>query len=105
MVYHLSLRLGFPHPDYLLPYLSAGQLLDWQRYAEQYGVSIARDDIHWGMLLSMFFNANRGEGSQPKPATDFMPYYEPVEQEEEPEQFAQQIQGLLRGKLCRSSQT
>ena len=51
------------------------------------------------MLLSMFFNANRGEGSHPKPATDFMPYYGAEEADEAPEDFAQQIRGLLRGKI------
>lgn len=98
-MYHLSLRLGFPHPDYLLPYLSAGQLLDWQRYAAQFGASISRDDIHWGMLLSMMFNANRGNGVSPKPATDFMPYRQVDDEEETQEDFALKIRGLLQSKV------
>lgn len=90
--FHLALRLGFPHPDYLLPHLSAKQLLDWQRYAGQFGLGVDRDDIHWGMLLSMYYNTNRAKDSPPKTATEFMPYRE--EEEETQEEFIERIRGL-----------
>lgn len=91
----MCLRLGFPHPEYLYPYLSAGQLLDWQHFAEENGLGIDRDDIHWGMLMSMFFNVNRAEGTSAKPATDFMPYHK-VDEAAEDAAFIERIRGMVR---------
>lgn len=82
LAYHLCLRLGFPHPDYLYPWLSGGQFIGWQNFAAQFGLGIDRDDIHWGMLLSMFFNVNR-EGGPPKTAEEFMPYRPREEESDE----------------------
>jgi hypothetical protein len=94
-MYNLCLCLGFPHPDYLYPYLSGKQLLDWQDFAAQFGFGVDRDDIHWGMLLSMFFNVNR-DGGPPKDATEFMPYrQEPEEDEMSDEHFLLSIQDSI----------
>lgn len=95
-MYNLCLSLGFPHPDYLYPYLSGKQLLDWQAFAAQRGLGVERDDIHWGMLLSMFFNVNR-DGGSPKPAEDFMPYRHRSEEDDglTDEQFLQNIQHTI----------
>ena len=61
----------------MLPYLSSSQLLDWQRYAAQFGLGINRDDIHWGLLLSLLFNVHKQEGEPAAPPSQFMPYYDP----------------------------
>lgn len=94
LLFNLCLSLGFPHPDYLYPYLSGRQLLEWQDFAAQYGFGIDRDDIHWGMLLSMFFNVNREDGP-PKDATEFMPYRQAELSEKTDEQFLLGLQHTL----------
>ena len=95
---HLCLRLGLPHPDYLYPLLTARQLLDWQRFDAQHGLGIDREDVQWGMLLSMFFNVNRS-GGEPKAAEEFMPYR--PREEESDEDFLlsiRQTMAAIRGK-------
>jgi hypothetical protein len=85
----------------LLPFLSARQLLDWQHFAEQCGLGVNRDDIHWGMLCSMFYNVNRGSGTPTKTAEDFMPYLLRDDFEDESENdFRDRIRGLLASKLA-----
>jgi len=76
------LRLGLPHPDYLFPLLTAKQWLDWQQFDAEHGLGIDREDIQWGMLMSMFYNVNRSGGAF-KTAEDFMPYRTPEEQSDE----------------------
>jgi hypothetical protein len=88
------LQLGFPHPDYLLPYLSARQLLEWQTYAGQYGM-VRRDDVHWGMLLAMFYNAHRGRGEAKEPA-DFMVY---TPRDEYPDMELEQFRDAIFARL------
>ena len=65
---------GHAHPDYLLPFLSAEQLLDWSRYEKQYGF---RDDIHWGLLCCLIANQWIKKGDPPHRPEEFMPYYSP----------------------------
>jgi hypothetical protein len=68
-------------------------LLDWQRYYEQYGFGVDRDDIHWGMLLSMLYNIHKSKDAPAKKATDFMPYYDSPDISDD--QFAEQMNGLF----------
>lgn len=78
--YHLCLKLGLPHPDYLDEVLTAGQYLDWQRYAGQFGISPDRDDVYWGVHLSMYANAHLKEGYSPRAPAEFMFYNAPEEE-------------------------
>lgn len=52
-----------------------------------------RDDIHWGMMLSMFYNANRESGTAAKRAEDFMPYRE--QEIEADEDFIARLRGMV----------
>jgi len=71
-------------------------LLDWQTYAEQFGLGIDRDDIHWGMLMSMLFNIHRDKDAPAKKATSFMPYYqEPDMPDVSQEDFNAQMKTLF----------
>ena len=74
-LFSLALHLGYPHPDYLLPYLSASQLNDWLAFHNQHNLSIDRTDVFDSTLLAMTFNINRGE-HRPANATDFIPWYD-----------------------------
>lgn len=64
-----------PHPDYLYPYLTWKQLLDWQKYSNQFGLPTRRNDLHWGMLQALTYNINRGDKEQPMPPSEFMPFF------------------------------
>ncbi len=76
----LSNSLGFPHPDYLLPYLSAKQLDDQLLWMKKYHPFPDRDDIMWGTLLSMFHNVHCEKADALSPA-DFIPYADKYEHE------------------------
>ncbi len=65
---------GFPHPDYLLPYLSARQFLDWWIYFKRAGrPGIDRNDILFGIIAAAITKRN---------LTDLMPYYRETFDEE-----------------------
>lgn len=77
LLHNLCLCTGHAHPDYLLPYLTAEQFLDWGLFARQVGFGVGRDDAYWSMLLSMFYNAHRSEKASAQQPSDFMLYSEP----------------------------
>lgn len=72
MMFHLCERLGFPHPDYLYPYLSAQQLDDWLHLSHTVGF---RDDIQYGFLIALLRNIHRGKGQPSVKPQDVMPYH------------------------------
>ena len=72
--------LGFPHPDYLLPYLTARQLDDWLLWMRKYYPFPDRDDPLWGMSMAIAHNAWCDPCDAKRP-TDFMPYADPYEHE------------------------
>jgi hypothetical protein len=94
--FHLALRLGVFHPDYLLPFLSARQLLDWQEYHEQFGLGLDRGDTYEAMLLSLLFNVHRGESTPARNPTDFLLWNkpEPFEEDESQEEFVARIRAI-----------
>lgn len=94
-IFKLADRLGFPHPDYLLPFLSARQLTDWERYAATVGIGPERDDIHWGLLTSTLVNVNRAANSSPAQPKDFMPYFDPLAEDITADDLAARL-GLRR---------
>lgn len=71
--------------------LTARELLDWQRWYAKVNPSVTRDDGYWGMLLSMFFNAHRGENESTLSPADFMPYYDKFEEELPLEQLLENL--------------
>lgn len=86
--------MGFPHPDYLLPLLSARQYADWCRYDSQFGVCLDREDIYHAMALSMMYNVHRESGELPMRATEFLVWNLP-EDDITQEDFVNKIRGLL----------
>lgn len=67
--------MGYPHPDYLLRYLSAQQLQEWKIYfgLEPFGEYAAY--LRSGIIAAAIFNANpfRQKGSKVFSPEDFMP--------------------------------
>ena len=77
-------HLGWPHPDYLLLYLSAEQFTDWMEYEAETGpLGHARDDAHFGIMASVFNNRMRGKSEAAQKPEIFMPYYNPPPETEE----------------------
>ena len=89
------MALGLPHPDYLLPFLSAQQFIEWETFAVANGLGVARSDIYWGMFLSMYFNCHLPEHSAPMGPEDFMVYGERQEPPSEDEEY-ERLKGLLQ---------
>lgn len=67
--------LGFPHWDYLEPWLSAAQLEDWLCWLRHFQPFATRDDWAWGLLLAMTHN-QWCERDEALPPVDFMPYHD-----------------------------
>lgn len=80
-----------PHPDYLLPFLSGKQWLDWQRFHSQFNLAIDRKDIYHAMSLCMYHNAHSKESYEP---SDFIVYNKPDKLDEpvSQEEFVKRIQ-------------
>lgn len=70
----LCARLGYPHPDYLLPWLSSSQLNDWISFHQGHNLSIDRDDSFWSVFLAMYHNVHADKRKYP---TDFIPWHTP----------------------------
>jgi hypothetical protein len=78
--------LGFPHPDYLLPWLTCRQLGDWERYfaAEPGGDPFTEllHGIRCAVMANTFANSE-GEAFQPEA---FMPSWDPLENQPTPDE-------------------
>lgn len=75
LLFDLCLRLGFPHPDYLLPYLDAGQLDDWSRFDAQRVLAFDRDDRLWAESRADYINAHLPAGETPVRWQEVAPYF------------------------------
>lgn len=91
----LALAFGRPDVDVFLEELSSTQLLDWQAFASKCGLPHYRDDVHFGLLASLIYNANRGDGDPAEPPGEFMPYHDPFEHDVSVEQMKAQIRSAL----------
>jgi hypothetical protein len=72
----LCLRLGYPHPDYLTPYLSASQLTDWIAFNKLHNLHYNRDDAFWTQHLAMYYAAHLPKGESAKTPDEFVPWYD-----------------------------
>lgn len=88
----LSQLLGFPHYDYLLPYLSAKQLHEWRLWLRHYVPTANRNDPFWATLLSMYHNCHTDKADH-LPPERFMLHNQP---EEDPEQVLLDIRRCVR---------
>ena len=64
----MSLALGYPHPDYLLPYLSAHQFNDWKIYYQLEPWGVLEEDLQHSKTREIIFAAS-GAKSKGKPFT------------------------------------
>ncbi len=71
--------MGYKHPDDLKEDLTIGQYEDWCQFHAQFHLNLDRDDIHWGISIADFRNANKSEGEMPERPIDVMPYADPFE--------------------------
>lgn len=92
----MTLALGYPHPDYLLPLLSGSQLQDWMDYAAREPFGSARADQRAGVLAALIANVNRDSKRKPEPFTieDFFPSEPP--REETPEEATERLEAQLK---------
>lgn len=92
-MYRVCEATGVPHPDYLADLLTVEQLQGWQDYEEQFGF---RNDIFWGMFLSMFANVNKKPDVPEQTPLNFMPYTK--EQELTPEEIEDKLTKMFSRK-------
>jgi hypothetical protein len=79
VIYSLCLQLGFPHPDYLYPFLSSSQVNDWLEFHKTHNIHFDRSDTFHSQLLAMFFNAHKPENHKALTPLDFVPWREQPE--------------------------
>lgn len=69
----MSLALGFPHPRYLRDCLTSQDITDWLAYEALEPFGASREDVRSGLMVSMYYNAHRKNGSPTKAWYDFFP--------------------------------
>lgn len=52
--------------------VSAREMQDWAEYWTLEPWGAMRDNLHTGIMASLLFNANRGQGQEPRQPQDFM---------------------------------
>lgn len=83
-MFRLCRELGFPHPDYLLEYLSGDQVAEWLAYSEVEPFGGWVWDYHVAKILAVISNLIRSfgvkKGDAPVWSTlmDFMPEWSDV---------------------------
>lgn len=70
------MTLGWPHPDYLLLYLSAPQLQEWVAYYELEPFGEERADLRAGIIAATSANVWRKKGRPALKPRDFMPHFD-----------------------------
>ncbi len=65
----------------MLAALRIDEYEDWVQFAWVHNIAFNRDDLHWGMVIADFRNANRGDGEMPARPADCMPYFDPFTEE------------------------
>ena len=86
--FRLCEHLGYPHPDYLLSYLSAEQFLDWFDYCQATGFfGHDRNDIYLATLISQVTNPNLKKGVRQTTADNFL-FHKPKKEQTQEETIA-----------------
>jgi hypothetical protein len=69
--------LGWPHPDYLLPYLTSSQLSEWEAYRRIKPFGQEMDDHRMAMICAAVANFSGNVDRKRKPqglkVADFLP--------------------------------
>lgn len=88
--------MGYPHPDYLVPLLTAKQLGDWLAFYRLEGDRENRAELRSGTLCALLAEINRDSAKRPEPfqPRDFMNY---IDVEPESELTPDEIQIHMRG--------
>jgi hypothetical protein len=69
--------LGYPHPDYLRPYLTSKQFAEWIAYGKIEPFDERRADYRIANLMALTANVHRDPKKRRRPFTsaDFMPKF------------------------------
>lgn len=107
MPFHLCLRLGVAHPDYLDAMLTAGQWDDWLQFDRQFNVALGRDDVHWARLIAELICRNLCENeSPPTDIRECSPYLRhdlELEDMADQEEFLSRLRTLGGGRVFREA--
>lgn len=91
----------------LLERISSSELSEWMAYYQVEPFGQERDNLHAGIIASVFANANRDRKKQKKPFTikDFMLSFKKDKPKKSPEQmlqFVEMLNAAMGGKDLRS---
>lgn len=95
----MALQLGYPHPDYLLQYLTASQLEGWKTYASLEPFGEYRQELRHGQMMHLLDRAHfkRDEPVTPLDFMNFMGLHKEPEREltvDELEAYADEVLGI-----------
>lgn len=82
----------------MLAEISSRQFAEWMAYSRLEPWGEDRDDLRMGIIASTIANANRGKGSKPLSPADFMPRFEPEDEEEAAAKLIARARAALGGK-------
>lgn len=101
-------ELGYPHPDYLLDSLTAGQIAEWEAYSQLEPIGEERIEFSFAVLASLIANvalsAFGKKGTKRTTPMDFLPQWDVREEipEEKPRQSIEEMKAVLESIAAHS---
>ena len=84
--------------DKMLFEISSHLFSEWLAFYRLEPTGDERADLQAGIIASTIANANRGKNTKPFKPTDFMPRFEPEDEEEQAAKMIAKMQLVLGGK-------
>ena len=81
----------------MLSEITSMQFAEWMSYATLEPFGEDRADLRMGILASVIANSNRGKNQKPFHASDFIPSFEPVNEEEQTARLIAKARAALGG--------
>jgi hypothetical protein len=83
--------------DQMLSEISSRDFARWMAYSRLEPWGEERADLRMGIVASVIANSNRGKNQKPFHASDFIPSFEPVNEEEQAERLIAKARAALGG--------
>jgi len=82
----------------MLGEISSGQFAEWLAFARLEPFGEERDDLRMGIIASTIANVNREKGKKPYSPRDFMPNFEPENEEAKIQKMIESLRQSLGKK-------
>ena len=78
----------------MLAALTIDEYEDWVQFSQLHNIAFNRDDLHWGISIADFRNANRDPSDPTTRPADCMPYFDQFSEELTAEELFARMPGV-----------